>query len=386
MNIFEIDNEFVANTYNRFPINLVEGKGSIIKDNNGKEYIDLGSGIGVTAFGIQDEEWKSAVIAQLNKIQHASNLYYTTPCAELAKLLCDKTGFKKVFFGNSGAEANECAIKVARKYAEDKGIKDSKIITLKNSFHGRTLATLAATGQDVFHQDFLPVVEGFLYGEANNIQSIYDLVENNTVSAIMMECVQGEGGVIALNKDFVQQVYNLCQEKDILMIIDEVQTGNGRSGKLYAYMNYDIMPDVVTTAKGLAGGLPMGACLIGQKAQSTLGAGKHGSTFGGNPIAAAGAISIISRIDDKLLKEVQEKSAFIKSKLEGAEGVVSVSGLGLMLGIETKKPVKEVLAYCMDHGVLALTAKTKLRLLPALNIKMDDLAKAIDVILEAVKE
>ena len=386
MNIFEIDNEFVANTYNRFPINLVEGKGSIIKDNNGKEYIDLGSGIGVTAFGIQDEEWKNAVIAQLNKIQHASNLYYTTPCAELAKLLCEKTGFKKVFFGNSGAEANECAIKVARKYAEDKGIKNSKIITLKNSFHGRTLATLAATGQDVFHQDFLPVVEGFLYGEANNIQSIYDLVENNTVSAIMMECIQGEGGVIALNKDFVQQVYNLCQEKDILMIIDEVQTGNGRSGKLYAYMNYDIMPDVVTTAKGLAGGLPMGACLIGQKAQSTLGAGKHGSTFGGNPIAAAGAISIISRIDDKLLKEVQEKSKFIKEKLEGAEGVISVSGMGLMLGVETKKPVKEVLAYCMDHGVLALTAKTKLRLLPALNIKMDDLAKAIDVILDAVKE
>ncbi len=386
MNIFEIDNEFVANTYNRFPLNLVEGKGSIIKDNNGKEYIDLGSGIGVTAFGIQDDEWKNAVIAQLNKIQHASNLYYTTPCAELAKLLCEKTGFKKVFFGNSGAEANECAIKVARKYAEDKGIKDSKIITLKNSFHGRTLATLAATGQDVFHQDFLPVVEGFLYGEANNIQSIYDLVENNTVSAIMMECIQGEGGVIALNKDFVQQVYNLCQEKDILMIIDEVQTGNGRSGKLYAYMNYDIMPDVVTTAKGLAGGLPMGACLIGQKAQSTLGAGKHGSTFGGNPIAAAGAISIISRIDDKLLKEVQEKSKFIKEKLEGAEGVISVSGMGLMLGVETKKPVKEVLAYCMDHGVLALTAKTKLRLLPALNIKMDDLAKAIDVILDAVKE
>ena len=386
MDIFDIDKEFIANTYNRFPINLVEGKGSIIYDNNGKKYIDLGSGIGVTAFGIQDDEWKDAVIAQLNKIQHASNLYYTTPCAELAKLLCEKTGFKKVFFGNSGAEANECAIKVARKYAEDKGIKDSKIITLKNSFHGRTLATLAATGQDVFHQDFLPVVEGFLYGEANNIQSIYDLVENNTVSAIMMECVQGEGGVIALNKDFVKQVYDLCQEKDILMIIDEVQTGNGRSGKLYAYMNYGVMPDVVTTAKGLAGGLPMGACLIGQKAQSTLGAGKHGSTFGGNPIAAAGAISIISRIDDKLLKEVQEKSKFIVDKLSGAEGVVSVSGMGLMLGVETKKPVKDVLAYCMDHGVLALTAKTKLRLLPALNIKMDDLKAAVDVILEAVKE
>ncbi len=268
--IFEIDKQYVANTYNRFPIDLVYGKGSIVKDSTGKEYIDMGSGIGVTAFGIQDNEWKLAIFEQLNSIQHASNLYYTEPCAKLAKLLCEKTGFKKVFFGNSGAEANECAIKVARKYAEDKGIKDSKIITLKNSFHGRTLATLAATGQDVFHQDFLPVVEGFIYGEANNIDSIKDLVNNNVVSAIMMECVQGEGGVIALNKDFVHEVYKLCQEKDILLIIDEVQTGNCRTGKLYAYMNYDIIPDVVTTAKGLAGGLPMGACLLNDKVQNTL--------------------------------------------------------------------------------------------------------------------
>ena len=385
-NIFEIDNEFVANTYNRFHINLVEGKGSIIKDNNGKEYIDLGSGIGVTAFGIQDDEWKNAVIDQLNKIQHASNLYYTTPCAELAKLLCEKTGFKKVFFGNSGAEANECAIKVARKYAEDKGIKNSKIITLKNSFHGRTLATLAATGQDVFHEDFLPIVDGFLYADANNLQSIEELVKNNAISAILMECIQGEGGVIALDKKFVEGIYKICQEKDILMMIDEVQTGNGRTGKLYAYMNYDIKPDVVTTAKGLAGGLPMGACLLGEKVQNTLGFGKHGSTFGGNPIAASGAISIISRITDELLKEVEYKSNYIINELKDAQGIKSISGMGLMLGIETQKPVKEVLTYLMDNGVLALSAKTKLRLLPALNIKIEDLKKAVEIIKLAVKE
>ena len=385
-NIFEIDNEFVANTYNRFHINLVEGKGSIIKDNNGKEYIDLGSGIGVTAFGIQDEELKKAVINQLNKIQHASNLYYTTPCAELAKLLCEKTGFKKVFFGNSGAEANECAIKVARKYAEDKGIKNSKIITLKNSFHGRTLATLAATGQDVFHEDFLPIVDGFLYADANNLQSIEELVKNNAISAILMECIQGEGGVIALDKKFVEGIYKICQEKDILMMIDEVQTGNGRTGKLYAYMNYDIKPDVVTTAKGLAGGLPMGACLLGEKVQNTLGFGKHGSTFGGNPIAASGAISIISRITDELLKEVEYKSNYIINELKDAQGIKSISGMGLMLGIETQKPVKEVLTYLMDNGVLALSAKTKLRLLPALNIKIEDLKKAVEIIKLAVKE
>ena len=384
--IFEIDKQYIANTYNRFPVDLVYGKGSLIKDSTGKEYIDLGSGIGVTAFGIQDEEWKKAVIEQLNKIQHASNLYYTEPCANLAKLLCEKTGFKKVFFGNSGAEANECAIKVARKYAEDKGIKDSSIITLKNSFHGRTIATLAATGQDVFHQDFLPIAQGFLYAEANNISSIKELVANNKVSAIMMECVQGEGGVIALNKDFVEDVYKICQEKDILLIIDEVQTGNGRTGKLYAYMNYDITPDVVTTAKGLAGGLPMGACLLGKKVQNTLGPSKHGSTFGGNPIAAAGAISIISRIDEALLNDVKKKSEFIINKLQGKEGILSISGMGLMLGIETKKDVKDVLKYLMDNGVLALSAKTKLRLLPALTITIDELDKACDVIIAACKE
>jgi len=385
-NIFDIDNEYIANTYNRFPIDIVSGNGSIVTDSTGKNYIDLGSGIGVTAFGIQDDIWKSAVIDQLNKIQHASNLYYTEPCANLAKLLCEKTGLKKVFFGNSGAEANECAIKVARKYAEDKGLKDAKIITLKNSFHGRTLATLAATGQDVFHQDFLPLIDGFLYAEANNIDSVKELVDTNTIAAIMIECVQGEGGVIALDKDFVQGIYKLCNDKDILMIVDEVQTGNGRTGKLYAYMNYDVQPDVVSTAKGLAGGLPMGACLIGEKAQNTLGAGKHGSTFGGNPIAAAGAISIISRINDELLEDVNAKSKHVFEKLSKSEGIISVSGMGLMIGIETKKDAKDVIKYCMDHGVLVLSAKKKVRLLPALNIKMEDLDKALDVIIEACKE
>lgn len=385
-NIFDIDNEYIANTYNRFPIDIVSGNGSIVTDSTGKNYIDLGSGIGVTAFGIQDDIWKSAVIDQLNKIQHASNLYYTEPCANLAKLLCEKTGLKKVFFGNSGAEANECAIKVARKYAEDKGLKDAKIITLKNSFHGRTLATLAATGQDVFHQDFFPLMDGFLYAEANNIDSVKELVEANTIAAIMIECVQGEGGVIALDKDFVQGIYKLCNDKDILMIVDEVQTGNGRTGKLYAYMNYDVQPDVVSTAKGLAGGLPMGACLIGEKAKNTLGAGKHGSTFGGNPIAAAGAISIISRINDELLEDVNAKSKHVFEKLGKSEGIISVSGMGLMIGIETKKDAKDVIKYCMDHGVLVLSAKKKVRLLPALNIKMEDLDKALDVIIEACKE
>ena len=385
-NIFEIDKEFVANTYNRFPVDFVYGKGSILKDSAGKEYIDLGSGIGVTAFGIQDDEWKKAVIDQLNKIQHASNLYYTEPCAILAKMLCEKTGLKKVFFGNSGAEANECAIKVARKYAEDKGIQNSNIITLKNSFHGRTIATLAATGQDVFHKNFLPLPNGFLYAEANNFASVEELVNNNVVSAIMIECVQGEGGVNALNKDFVESIYKLCQEKDILMIVDEVQTGNGRTGKLYAYMNFDVKPDIVTTAKGLAGGLPMGACMLGEKVEKTLGFSDHGSTFGGNPIAAAGAISIISRINDGLLAEIKQKSQYICEKLKNQDGILSISGMGLMLGIETKKPVKEILGYLLEHGVVALSAKTKLRLLPALNIKMEDLDKALNVIIDACKE
>ena len=384
--IIEKDNQFVANTYARFPLEIVDGKGSIAKDSDGKEYIDLGTGIGVTAFGYCDEKWVSAVKGQLDKIQHTSNLYYTKPCSDLAEMLCEKTGMKKVFFSNSGAEANECAIKTARKYAQDKKGEDYyKIITLNNSFHGRTITTLSATGQDHFHKLFKPLTDGFLHANANDIESVKTLVDNNKICAIMIECVQGEGGVIALNDSFVKAVWEICQNNDILLIVDEVQTGNGRTGELYAYMNYGITPDIVTTAKGLGGGLPIGACLFNDKTQNVLGFGDHGSTFGGNPVACAGAISIIERIDDELLKEVKQKSKFIFDSLNGADGIISVSGMGLMIGVETVKPVKEVLAYCMQNGLLPLTAKTKLRLLPALNIPMELLEKAVEIIKQACK-
>lgn len=383
-NIIEIDKQYVANTYARFPLQLVSGKGSIATDINGKEYIDMGTGIGVTAFGYADETWANAVKLQIETLQHTSNLYYTEPCAKLAKLLCEKTGLKKVFFGNSGAEANECAIKVARKYGADKkGADYYNIITLKNSFHGRTLTTLSATGQDKFHELFNPLTNGFLYADANDIESVKTLVKENKVCGIMIECVQGEGGVLPLDEKFVKAVQEICNKEDILLIVDEVQTGNGRTGKLYSYMNFNLTPDVVTTAKGLGGGLPIGACMIGEKAENVLGFGDHGSTFGGNPVCSAGAVTVIERITDKLLNEVTEKSNYIFNELNGASGVKSVSGLGLMIGIETVKPVKEVLNYCMENGVLPLTAKTKLRLLPALNIPFKELKKAIEIIKKA---
>ena len=385
-NVKAIDKEFVANTYARFDIQLVSGKGSRVFDDTGKEYIDLGTGIAVNTFGFCDEEWTKAVTEQMSKFQHTSNLYYSEPCATLAKLLCEKTGAKKVFFGNSGAEANECAIKVARKWAQDtKGVGDYNVITLKNSFHGRTIATLAATGQDVFHKDFGPFPDGFLYAEANNADSVRELVKENKCCAVMMEAVQGEGGVVALDKAFVKEVAKICGENELLLIFDEVQTGNGRTGTLYAYQQYDVTPDVVTTAKGLGGGLPIGACMMFEKTEKTLGASDHGSTFGGNPIAAAGAVNIISRIDDALLKEVQAKSKYIFDELSSAEGVISVSGLGLMIGIETERPVGEVLSECIASGILPIKAKNKLRLLPALNIPMEDLKAAIEIIKNAVK-
>ncbi len=386
-NIIAKDKEYVANTYGRFPVQIVSGKGSYVYDESGKKYIDMGSGIGVTAFGISDDEWVKAVTDQLQKVQHMSNLYYTEPCADLAEILCKRTGMKKVFFGNSGAEANECAIKVARKYAQDKKGKDYyNVITLVNSFHGRTITTLAATGQDHFHELFTPLTEGFLYAEANNLDSVKELVKNNKVAGILIECVQGEGGVLPLTKDFVKGVEELCHEEDIVFMIDEVQTGNGRTGKLYAYQNFDVNPDVVSTAKGLAGGLPMGACLLGEKVKDVYGPGDHGSTFGGNPVCAAGAINIINRIDDELLKEVNCKSEYIFKSLEGAKGVKSVSGLGLMIGIETEKPAKEIVQECIKRGVLPLTAKTKVRLLPALNISDEALVEAITVLKEVIGE
>ena len=388
MSITSNDKQFVANTYARFPIELVSGKGAILKDSNGKEYIDLGSGIAVNIFGVADDEWQKAVTHQLSVLPHTSNLYYSEPCSTLAELLCERTGMKKVFFSNSGAEANECAIKVARKYAFDKygDESHSTIITLKNSFHGRTIATLKATGQDVFHTDFGPFPEGFVYAEANNFDDVKKFVDTDKCIAVMMELVQGEGGVCKLDENFVKSGAKLVKEKDMLLIIDEVQTGNGRTGELYAYMHYGIQPDIVTTAKGLGGGLPIGATMLGENVENVLTYGSHGSTFGGNPVSCAGACNIIKRIDDKLLNEVKEKSAYIFSELEGAKGVKSVSGLGLMIGVETEKPAKEVANACIEKGVLVLTAKTKVRLLPSLNIDWDDLKKAIRILKEVIAE
>ena len=387
MSIKEIDKSYVAGTYGRFDVEISHGKGSLVYDTQGKEYIDLSSGIAVNTFGMCDPVFINAVNEQLNKCQHTSNLYYSEPCAKLAQLLCERTGAKKVFFGNSGAEANECAIKVARLWgSENKGEKYYNIITLKNSFHGRTLTTLSATGQDVFHKYFNPLTEGFLYAEANNVESVETLLMENKCCAILMELVQGEGGVMALNPDFVRGVSMLCQKYNILLMIDEVQTGNGRTGNLYAYQGYGIEPDVITTAKGLGGGLPIGACLMFGKTENVLGAGLHGSTFGGNPVSCAAGISVVERIDNTLLNEVKEKSKFVFEELNGAQGIKSVSGLGLMIGIETEVDASLVISKCMERGLLPIKAKNKVRLLPPLNIPFDLLKKAVNIIKEVAKE
>ena len=384
MSITALDKEYVAGTYGRFPVELVSGKGSVFTGSDGKRYIDMGSGIGVTAFGCADEAWLAAVTAQLGKLQHASNLYYTEPCALLAQALCAKTGMKKVFFSNSGAEANECAIKVARKYsAEKKGDEYYTIITLVNSFHGRTLTTLSATGQEHFHKLFNPLTPGFVSVEANNVAALEEAVATCKPAGIMFEVVQGEGGVLPLTAEFVTTAAKLAKEHDIPLMVDEVQTGNGRTGKLYGYMHFGIQPDIVSTAKGLGGGLPIGATLMSEKVQNVLGPGDHGSTYGGNPVCCAGALSVIERLDDAFLAEVQAKSAYIFSALEGAAGIQSVSGMGLMIGIKTDRPAKEIVLECIEKGVLCLTAKDKVRLLPALNIPMDVLKEAVEIIKEA---
>ena len=379
-----LDETYVAGTYKRFPLEIVKGKGSVAEGADGKKYIDMGSGIGVTAFGYADDIWKEAVTAQLSELQHTSNLYYTKPCAELAKLLCEKTDMKKVFFSNSGAEANECAIKAARKYACDKHGKERyTVITLENSFHGRTLTTLAATGQDHYHELFQPLTPGFVSVKANDIDAVKKMAEKDNAAAILIECIQGEGGVIPLNADYVKKLRAFTEENDILLIIDEVQTGNGRTGKLYSYMNFGITPDIVSTAKGLGGGLPLGATMLGEKCADVLGFGDHGSTFGGNPVCCAGALSILKRIDDAFLSEVKAKSDLLFSSFTGAEGIEEVSGMGLMIGLKTVKPASEVVAKCMENGVLCLTAKDRVRLLPALNIPMALLEKAAETIKKA---
>jgi acetylornithine and succinylornithine aminotransferases len=387
MDIKVKDKQYIANTYARANLVVASGKGATIYDADGKKYIDLGSGIGVNAFGASDDAWKKAVTEQLDSIQHLSNLYYTLPQIKLAELLVEKSGMERVFFGNSGAEANECAIKCARKYSYDKyGEGRSTIITLENSFHGRTIATLSATGQDVMHTNFFPFLPGFVYTPANDINAMAKAMEDETVCAVMIEIVQGEGGVIPLSDEFIAKTAEMAEAKDILLVIDEVQTGNGRTGAMYSFQHYGLKPDIVSTAKGLGGGLPIGACLFGEKTKDTLVSGTHGSTYGGNPVCAAGAVSVIERLTPEFLAEVIEKGNFIKAELEGAPGVLGITGLGLMIGVAVTKPSAEVIAALLEKGVIALTAKEKVRFLPPLNISFEELKTALDIVKEVLAE
>lgn len=382
------DKKFIANTYNRYDLLIDNGKGAVCTDDKGVKYIDFTSGIGVNSLGFCDDEWLAAVNIQINKLQHTSNLYYTKPQIETAELLCKNSFAEKVFFANSGAEANECAIKIARKYSYDKyGAGRSEIITLVNSFHGRTMATLSATGQEVFHDYFFPFVEGFRYSEANNFEDFISKIDN-TICAVMLELVQGEGGVIALDREYVKCVSNYCIENDILLIIDEVQTGIGRTGKLFAYEHYNILPDIVTSAKGLGGGLPIGACLLGKKVENVLGYSHHGTTFGGNPVICAGAKVVINRIcNEKFLREITEKANYIKTKLSYIDEVEEITGLGLMIGLKLRtKTAKDVLLSCLDKGLMVLTAKDRIRLLPPLNIERKQLETGIDILIYALTE
>lgn len=388
MDIKELDKNYIANTYGRFNFVAASGTGMEIQDEAGQPHIDLGSGIGVNTFGMADPVWCEAVTAQIHSLQHVSNYYYTKPQTTLAQMLCERTGMHKVFFSNSGAEANECAIKCARKYSFDRyGTGRSTIVTLYNSFHGRTMATLSATGQESMHQYFFPFLPGFAHVPANDVAAMEQAMDDS-VCAVMLELVQGEGGVLVLDPSYVQAVAKLCAEKDILLIIDEVQTGNGRTGTLYAYMQYGIQPDIMTTAKGLSGGLPLGATLFGAKTQDTLGAGTHGSTFGGNPVCAAGAVSVFSRLTDEFLETVQEKGQWIRTYLGTDPNVLEISGLGMMLGITIPqdKDAKEIAARCLERGVIVLIAKEKIRLLPPLNISKDHLQTALSILKEVLQK
>ena len=388
MTVKELDSEYVAHTYGRADAVLMQGKGAVVYDENGKKYIDLGSGIAVNTFGYADDVWQQAVIEQIGKLQHCSNLYYSQPCAVLASKICTKTGMKKVFFGNSGAEANECAIKTARKWAFDKYGDESHctIITLKNSFHGRTIATLAATGQDALHTKFGPFPAGFVYADPTDASDVEKLASENACCAVMMELVQGEGGVCALKKDYVNKVVEIAKKHDMLIIIDEVQTGNGRTGTLYAFQQFGILPDIFTTAKGLAAGLPLGACVLGEKVENTLEPGTHGSTFGGNPVCCAAAVSVLDRIDDSFLNGVKERSDIIRNALKGAPGIEEITGLGLMIGLKTKKPVNDIKKECLEKGVIVLSAHNRTRLLPPLNIPVDQLLEGIEVLKQVLAE
>ena len=387
MDIQQLDKRYIAHTYQRYPLEIVGGKGSVLIGRDGKEYIDLGSGIAVNIFGIADEPWQTAVTEQLARFQHTSNLYYSEPTVKLAEMLCQRTGMQNVFFSNSGAEANECAIKAARKWsAEKKGKEYFNIITLQSSFHGRTLATLSATGQDVYHQDYHPLPGGFLHTKVGDPSGLEQLIQDNPCAAIMFEVVQGEGGVMPIGQDYANSLKDLAERHNLLLIADEVQLGNGRSGNLFGYMEYGLQPDIVTTAKGLGGGLPIGATLFGKRTAQVLQPGSHGSTFGGNSVCCAGAVNILSRIDDALLAGVRQRSEYIRKALANAKGIRSVSGMGLMLGLEIEKPAREFAELALKKGVLVTTAKQKIRLLPALNIPMEQLKIAVQILKDCAAE
>lgn len=385
--IKELDNENIMHTYGRYDVCLTKGKGVYAYDDNGKKYIDVSSGIGVNCLGYCDDGWVKAVSEQAGTIQHISNYYYNKVAGVLAEKLTKATGLSKVFFGNSGAEANECAIKVARKYSFDKyGRGRDHIITLVNSFHGRTIATLSATGQDVFHNYFFPFVDGFDNAIANDIESLKDTITDKTC-AVMLETVQGEGGVNILDSEYLQQVRKICGEKDILLIVDEVQTGVCRTGKLYGYMHSGIKPDVVTSAKGLGGGLPIGICMVNDKLKDVMGPSTHGTTFGSNPVVCAGANYIIDTVNTpEFIEEVNKKGTYFKEKLEKIKGVKSVRQQGLMIGIEVEGNAGDIAKKCTENGLLVITAKTLLRMLPPLNIKYEEIDEALAILKKVMEE
>ena len=382
MNYREMDKEYIAGTYSRYDLVAEKGKGSILTDETGREFIDFTAGIGVNSLGFCDEHWIKAVVGQVKKLQHTSNLYYTKPCVDLAKKICEKTGMSKVFFGNSGAEANKRAIKVTRKYGSLKNPSKVDIVTLNMSFHGRTITTVKATGQEDMHKFFGPFPRGFVYADANDIESLKKSVNENTCG-IMLEMVQGEGGITVLNQDFVDTAVSLCKTYDALLIIDEVQTGVGRTGKFFAYEHFGIKPDIVTFAKGMGGGLPIGGFILGEKASDVLVSGDHGSTFGGNPIVASGGCAVVDTMDENFLMQVREKGEYIVKELSKMKNIHDISGLGMMIGFKVKGiEAKEFLKRCLNRGLMVLTAKEKVRLLPPLNISEDDIKEGLDIIRE----
>ena len=387
MNTKEKDLKYIMHTYGRYDVALKSGKGVTAFDEDGKRYIDVSSGIGVNSLGYCDDGWVKAITEQASAIQHMSNYFYSKQASDLAEKLCTLTGLAKVCFGNSGAEANECAIKIARKYSFDKyGAERNEIITLKNSFHGRTVTTLAATGQDVFHNFFFPFTKGFKYAEPNDLDDVKNNIDEKTC-AIMLEVVQGEGGVNILDKDFVQSVAKICTDNDILLIIDEVQTGVGRTGKLFAHEHYDVKPDLMTVAKGLGGGLPIGVCLCGEKLKDVMSPSTHGTTFGANPVVCAGANYVLDTIaNEEFLNEVEEKGAFLEEALMQITQVKSVHRLGLMVGIEIDGDAHDAAAKCIQNGLLIITAKELLRMLPPLIITKDELREAVDILEKTLKE